>query len=173
VHPEWGTANAILPVGNTQYVEAIGVVDPASEHPLSQVLRSLVSGGDRPVGVCLRPDDLDATARRLDLDVTEGTRANPGGVALRWRMAGLQSAFGPDRLPFFIEWPGGGGSPELEGVSQVAGDGLAWVELGGDAQKLKQWVGADLPAVRAVSGTVGVHRFGIRRGDESVVVDAR
>jgi hypothetical protein len=106
-----------VPLGNSQYVEIIGVVDPASAHPLAQVLTSLVSGGDRPVGVCLRPDDLDATARRLQLDVAKGTRANPGGDTLRWRMAGLQSAFGPDRLPFFIEWPGGGGSPELAKVS--------------------------------------------------------
>ena len=37
-HPAWGTANAILPVGDGQYVELIAVVDGASEHPLAHVL---------------------------------------------------------------------------------------------------------------------------------------
>ncbi len=67
VHPDAGTANAILPVGNDQYVELIGVVDPQSEHPLARVLAALVSDGDRPVAVCVRPDDLDGTAQRLGL----------------------------------------------------------------------------------------------------------
>jgi hypothetical protein len=51
-------------------------------------LSSLVSGGDRPVAICLRPDDLGATAERLQLDVTEGMRSNHGDVTLRLRMAG-------------------------------------------------------------------------------------
>lgn len=172
-HPAWGTANAILPVGNSQYVELIGVVDPASEHPLARALTALVSDGDRPIAVCVRPDDLNATASRLSLEVSEGTRTNPDGLTLRWHMAGLQAALGPGRLPFFIEWPGGGGSPELDGLPDEAGDGVEWVEFGGDPGELHRWLGGDLPTIRTVHGAPGIHRFSICRRNESVVVGAR
>jgi catechol 2,3-dioxygenase-like lactoylglutathione lyase family enzyme len=172
-HPAWGTANAILAVGRGQYVELIAVVDPASEHPLARVLRSMVSDGDRPVAVCLRPDDLDVTAQHLGLEISEGTRTNPDGATLRWRMAGLPAALGPDRLPFFIEWPGGGATPELDGVSSADGDGVEWIEIGGDPATVEHWLGGDLPTVRRVGGPPGIGRFGIRRGDRSVMIGAR
>lgn len=172
-HPGWGTANAVLPTGHGQYVELIGVVDPSSDHPLARVLTALVSAGDRPVAVCLRPDDLDATARRLDLEITEGTRTNPGGVTLRWRMAGLQAAFGPDRLPFFIEWPGRGCNPEVDDIGDRGGSGIAWVELGGDSGRLLDWVGEDAAAISVVDADPGVARFAIRRDDETTVIGAR
>jgi catechol 2,3-dioxygenase-like lactoylglutathione lyase family enzyme len=172
-HPGWGTANAIVPVGKSQYVELIGVVDPASEHPLARVLTALVRDGDRPVAVCIRPDDLAATARRLGLDISEGARSNPDGLTLRWRMAGLQAALGPSRLPFFIEWPGGGGTPELDALPDDIGDGFDWVELGCAPDDLSQWLGGDVSSIRAVPGEPGVHRFSIRRRNECVVVPAR
>ena len=172
-HPGLGTANAILPVGNDQYVELIGVVDPGSEHPLARALTALVRDGDRPVAVCVRPDDLTGTAQRLGLEVTDGTRSNPDGVVLRWRMAGLQAALGPDRLPFFIEWPGGGGTPELDRVPDAVGDGIEWVEVGGDPVKLRRWLDADLPTIRSVEGPPGMHRFSLLGANGSVVVEAR
>lgn len=172
-HPEWGTANAILPVGNGQYVELIGVVDPASDHPLARVLTSMVSDGDRPVAACLRADDLDAIARRLKIGVDEATRINPDGATLTWRMAGLPAALGPDRLPFFIEWPGGGASKELAGVPATVGDGVGWIEIGGEPERLGHWLGTDLPTVRPVAGPPGIPRFAIRRRDEFIVVGPR
>lgn len=172
-HPEWGTANAILPVGNRQYIELISVVDPQSEHPLARFLTALVRGGDRPVGVCLRPDDLDATALRLGLEVSEGARSNPDGVMLRWRMAGVPAALGPDRLPFFIEWPGGAGTPELDHVPSGFGDGVEWVEMGGDPVRLQQWMGTHLPNVRSVEAPAGIRRFSLSAANGSVVINAR
>lgn len=172
-HPAWGTANAILPVGNGQYIELIAVVDPASPHPLAQALAGWVRDRDRPVAVALRPDDLDATARRLGVDVTEGVRENPDGVTLRWRMAGVSAALGADRLPFFIEWPGGGTSPELNGVSGDVGGGLEWVEIGGDADTMREWIGGELPTLSYVGGAPGVPRFSIRGRDDRIVVGPR
>lgn len=81
VHPGWGTANAIVPVGNRQYVELIAVVDRDSKHPLALALSAMIADGDRPVGLCLRSADLDDTARRLDLQVADGARTNPDGAA--------------------------------------------------------------------------------------------
>lgn len=172
-HPGWGTANLILPVGNSQYVELIGVVDRHSEHPLAHTLAALVSDGDRPVALCVRSDDLDATAQRLGLEASEGTRSNPDGVVLRWRMAGLQAALGPDRLPFFIQWPGGGGTPELDRVPDNVGDGIQWVEIGGDPVKLQRWLDADLATIRSVEGPPGIQRFSLIGANGSVLVDAR
>jgi hypothetical protein len=107
------------------------------------------------------------------LEVTEGTRSNPDGMTLRWRMAGLAAALGPERLPFFIEWPGGQGSPELDGLRHDPADGVEWVELGGQEHRVREWLGEDVPGVRAVSGPPGVHRCCIRRGGESVVLGPR
>jgi catechol 2,3-dioxygenase-like lactoylglutathione lyase family enzyme len=171
-HPGWGTANAVPPVGDGQYVELIGVVDPSSGHPLARALTALVSDGDRPFAVCLRPDDLDATARRLDLEVTDGARTNPDGVTLRWRMAGLEAALGPDRLPFFIEWPGGC-NPELDDITERVGSGIAWVELGGDPDRLVQWVGEDAPTISLAPGGAGPARFALRRDGQTIVIGAR
>jgi hypothetical protein len=172
-HPDWGTANLIIPVGGDQYVELIGVVERSSEHPLARVLTSMVSAGDRPVAACLRPDDLDATARRLDLEITPATRTNPDGVTLTWRMAGLPAALGTDRLPFFIEWPGRRGNPELDGIGDSAAAGIAWVEFGGDPDRLHGWVGEDRPDIRTAPGDPGILQFALRRRDETVVIGVR
>lgn len=171
-HPQWGTANAIIPVGKGQYIELITVSDPASTHTLARFLSGLVSDGDRPVAICLRPDDLDATARRLDLDISDGERVKADGEVLRWRLAGVPQALGPDRLPFFIEWPGGGGNPELDGISS-AGAGIAWAEFGGDADTLRRWIGGAESVISVVPGDNGVRRFAIRHANETVVVGAR
>lgn len=172
-HPGWGTANAVLPAGHGQYVELIGVVDPSSGHALARAITELVSDGDRPFAVCLRPDDLDTTARRLDLDVTDGTRTNPDGVRLSWRMAGLEAALSPPRLPFFIEWPGRGGNPELDAITEPVGRGIAWAELGGDPDGLRRWVGDDAATISAVGGDAGVSRFALRRDGDTIVIGAR
>ena len=49
VHPDAGTANVILPVGNDQYVELITVVDPQPEHPLARAIACAhdLAGTDR------------------------------------------------------------------------------------------------------------------------------
>jgi catechol 2,3-dioxygenase-like lactoylglutathione lyase family enzyme len=171
-HPQWGTANAIIPVGNGQYIELITVSDHASTHPLARFLSGLVSDGDRPVAICLRPDDLDATARRLDLDISDGERVKPDGQVLRWRLAGVAHALGSDRLPIFIEWPGGGANPELDGTVS-AGAGVAWAEFGGDADTLGRWMGGAQSVISVVPGGPGVRRFAIRHANETVVIGGR
>jgi hypothetical protein len=65
-------------------------------------------------------------------------------------------------LPFFIARDHG-----IRDPSEGAGaGGIAWVEVGGDAERLERWLGgADLP-VRVVDGEPGVHAFGVGSGRE-------
>jgi hypothetical protein len=62
--------------------------------------RAAVPGAD---AVCLRTEQLDSVADRLDLEPVEMTRVTPDGVVLGWRLAGLKRALA-EQVPFFITW---------------------------------------------------------------------
>jgi hypothetical protein len=64
-HPEFGTHNALLPVGYGQYIELLAIADPASQSPLAVGLRRLLKRGDRVAAVALRDPNIENTARRL------------------------------------------------------------------------------------------------------------
>src|ERR1700682_1916265 len=74
-HPAWGTANRIVPLGDS-YLELIGVVDPvkAATNPFGQWVASRASSPPRALGWAVRTSQLDEIARRLHLDVREGSR---------------------------------------------------------------------------------------------------
>src|SRR2546422_8395151 len=130
-HLNLGTANRIIPVGRSQFVELIAVVDPDSRHPMAEALRESLSGGDRLFGACLRPDDLDAVARRLSIPALPARRRHADGSEHEWRLAGIDAAAGPERLPFFIDWGTAPGWSHLEPHQTRATDGIAWLEVGG------------------------------------------
>jgi hypothetical protein len=167
-HPQLGTRNCLVPVGTGQYLELMAGADPGSSHPLPRFLAAAVAGGDRAVAVCLAPDDLDAVATRLSLSIVDGERRTPAGAVVRWRMAGLEAALGPDRLPFFIDWQGGG--PGLDPTLNADCGGIDWVEIGGDPTRLRQWLGDDGLPVRFVDRGPGPRAVGVRRGDDVVVL---
>ena len=61
---------------------------------------------------------------------------------LRARLAGVATAMAEPALPFFIERDAGIADP---GAAGDAG-GITWVELSGDAARLRAWLGgAELP----------------------------
>lgn len=168
-HPQLGTRNCLIPVGGGQYLELMAVADPDLARPLPVFLAARIAAGDRAIAMCLAPDDLPGVAARLSLEVVAGERHTPAGEVVRWRMAGLESALGPERPPFFIDWMGGG--PGLDPSLNRACAGIAWVELGNEAGRFGRWVGdrAGIPArfVDAENGPVAV---GVRRDDDVVVV---
>jgi hypothetical protein len=170
-HREFGTHNRIVPVGHGQFIELLAVADPGSRHPLAVALSAWLQDGDeRLVALCLRPDDLDATAERLSTPVVPAQRHNADGEVLRWRLAGVEAALGLERLPFFIDWEGAERQLDPQHASAASTDGIAWVEYGGDAVRLRQWTGAaDLP-LRNVAGDPGPRAVGLRRGSETVVL---
>jgi hypothetical protein len=169
-HPQLGTANRIIPVGRGQFLELIAVVDQDSPHPVAKVLGALVSNGDRLFASCLRPDDLDAVAQRLSLSPVTARRNNPDGSVHEWRLAGLDAAAGPDRLPFFIDWGSAPGWSHLEPRHTVETRGFAWLETGGDASRLRDWIGDDRVPIRVVAGEPGPHAVAIATPDGELVI---
>lgn len=172
-HPGWGTGNRIVPLGSS-YIELLAAVDEA-EAERSELGRSLlaaVADGDRFLGWCVSTDDLDAVAARLDLPVVAGTRELPDGTVLRWRSTGLDRALAEPSLPFFITWD----IPEELHPGRAKADhvgspqGIAWLEVGGDALRLNEWLeGFELP-VRVVGGPPGVLAVGIAAEPDEIVV---
>lgn len=174
-HEGWGTANRIVPLGET-YLELIAVVD-AEEAESSDfgraVLRAVTE--DRPfVGWVVATDDIEGVARRLDLEVERKSRSTPDGSTLSWRLAGLEVAMETGALPFFVEWEG---SPEQHpGAADVEHDadtqGIAWVEVSTDDEdRLREWLGedADLP-VKVTEGDPAVAAVAIATGGGEVVL---
>lgn len=169
-HPAFGTRNRILPVGFGEYIELMAVADESSKHPLAHALWEAVREGDRPLALCLRPESLDAAAKRLGLDITPGERRNPGGEVVRWRLAGLDAALGPERLPFFIDWQGVAERLDRRHAAAARTDGIAWVECGGDRERLAKWIGGDEVPVRVVDGEPGPRAVAVRLGADTVIV---
>jgi hypothetical protein len=154
-HQGWGTANRIVPLGDS-YLELIAVVD-ADEAEGSEFGRAVLSGvtEDRPlVGWVVATDDIDAVAKRLDLEVESKSRERADGSTLSWKLAGMSRAMGTGAYPFFVEWEG---PPEgRPGAADAEHDaeprGIAWVEVTGEEDDLREWLGdADLP-VRVTEG---------------------
>jgi hypothetical protein len=165
-HPAWGTANRIVPLGDS-YLELIAVVDAgkASQSSIGRWVVSAASSSLRPLGWAVRTTELDEVAIRLGLPVHAGSRTTPGGDEVRWRTAGLDEAATEPSLPFFIEW---GPSTRLPGRAEIhhaAGAAkIARLVLSADEGRLASWLGdhhlpivvsAGKPAVRAIHIAVG------------------
>jgi hypothetical protein len=155
-HPGWGTANRIVPLGDT-YLELVAVVDTAEAagSPFGRWVAAASSG--RPLGWAVRTRKLHVIAGRLGLAVTMGSRRREDGLVLRWRLAGMERAIADPALPFFIEW--GDGTP-LPGRTEAGHrDGplrIDRVRLTGDADRLEDWLGAHSLPITVQAGAAGV-----------------
>jgi Glyoxalase-like domain len=173
VHPHWGTANRIIPLGNAQYLELLAIVDPdvAATTPLGRALAGATADGDAWFAMCLATDEIETVAGRLDLDVAPGSRTLPDGQLVSWRGAGIEDAARTSDLPFFIAWdvpvalhPG-----SMPVMHPCGATGIAWVEVDGDQARFTHWVdGAPLP-VRFHQGEPGVRAVALRTPTGQVV----
>ena len=76
-------------------------------------------------------------------------------------------------MPFFITWdipdelyPG-----HQRAAHRVQPRGLSWVELAGDKDRLREWLGdAELP-IRVADGNPGIRRVAIATSDGELVID--
>jgi hypothetical protein len=163
-HPGWGTANRLIPLGS-DYLELISVVDPAEAErtAFGRTMRERIAGGEHWFASCLADDDLDGTAARLGLEITSRSRVQPDGSELRWRSAGLADERREPSFTFFIEWEV---PPELHpsrspAAHRVPATGIAWIEVAGDAARLRDWLGeVDVP-FRVVDGEPGIRAVGL------------
>jgi Glyoxalase-like domain len=158
-HADWGTANRIVPLGDS-YLELIAVVDPAeaSQSALGRWIANARTG--RPLGWAVRTDDLDAVAGRLGLNVGSGSRLTATGDLVSWRIAGIERAMAEPWLPFFIEWAAGSRLPGRVDVEHpAAATGIKELIVTGEPTRLSSWLdGRRLPVTLADggSGVIGV-----------------
>jgi hypothetical protein len=141
-HPKWGTANRIVPLGDS-YLELVAVVDPAKA-AVSVFGRWVASGvsTDHPIGWAVRTSQLDEIARRLGLPVHTGSRTTPGGDELHWRSAGIDEAAAAPCLPFFIQWAPQTPLPGQSSVRHPAGNAkISKLVLDADPGRLTAWLG--------------------------------
>ena len=160
-HPAWGTANRIVPLGDS-YLELIAVIDAdmASQSPIGRWVASAASTALRPLGWAVRTPNFDEVALRLGLTIQAGSRRTPDGDELRWRTAGLDQAAAEPSLPFFIDWGPGTQLPGRAEIHHAAGAAkIARLALSADAGRLADWLGdhhlpivvsAGKPAVTAI-----------------------
>jgi hypothetical protein len=172
-HPGWGTANRIVPLGE-DYLELISVVDSdrAAGTTFGRSLLERSAAGDGWFAVCVAADDLEAVARRLDLEVSRGSRERPDGGAVRWRSAGLEDPRREPWMPFFIAWDV---PPELHPGRARAGHGvkargIASVEVGGDAAALDAWLGGQELPIRLTGDPDGIHSVTLATPEGELVI---
>jgi Glyoxalase-like domain len=151
-HPEWGTANWIVPLG-ASYLELIAVADEREAQRNDFGRRILDASEGDLVGWAVRPDDIEATAARLGLRVGEGSRTRPSGERVEWRMAGLQEAMERPWLPFFVEWRDPAVFP---GATAAPSPHVTRLELACDIDELSAWLGPHSLPLELRSGVEGV-----------------
>jgi hypothetical protein len=109
-HPQWGTRNALVVLDNETYLEVIAP-DPRKSPGRRVTLFGIESlTSPRLVTWAARASDLESLRDHgrvggLDLGpVSGGSRTQPGGTVLSWRLTDPEA----DRLggvvPFFIDW---------------------------------------------------------------------
>jgi hypothetical protein len=173
-HQRWGTANRIVPLGD-QYVELVAAVDEpmAAETAFGRGVLERAARGGGWFTLAAVADDLDAVASRLGLEVGSGSRARPDGETVRWRMAGLDDPRRETWMPFFLTWdvsdalhPG-----RARAGHAVRATGLGRVEVGGDAERLRTWLGGDELPIRVTDDEPGIHRVAISTTDGELVIE--
>ena len=162
-HAGWGTANRIVPLGDT-YIELITVVDEAEAAGSAfgrWAAAGIRSDPGRLLGWVARTDPLDELARRLGLAVSSGSRPARDGRRLRWRLAGVEEAAAEPALPFFVEWGAGTPLPGRAEIEHPAGSvRMERLELSGDVERVTQRLGTEdmpvsvAPGPPAVTGIV-------------------
>ena len=145
-HPGHGTANRIIPLGDS-YIELVAVVDAseAAESSFGSWVLSEASDPPRVNALCLRTDDISLLASDRDIEPVAMSRARPDGSTLSWKLAGIERTIS-DGYPFFVEWEVE--DHELPGrtaIDHPAGPTrLESVEVVGDKEHLESWIsGAD------------------------------
>lgn len=172
-HPDWGTANRIVPIGH-EYVELVAVVDRerAAASDFGRAVMTALANARPLAGWAVATDDLDAVASRLNLDLARGSRTRPDGSTLRWRFAGVAPALSTGALPFFIQWDA---PPELHpGAAVVEHDGrahrIARLEVAGEPGALYAWLGDhDLP-IQITNGPPALSAVAISTADGELVL---
>jgi hypothetical protein len=172
-HERWGTANRIVPLGD-QYLELVAAVDEptAAETAFGRGVLERASGGGGWFTMAAVADDLDAVASRLGIEIGSGSRMRPDGQTVRWRMAGLDDPRREPWMPFFLAWdvpedlyPG-----RARAGHGVWAQGIAWVEVAGNRERLRAWLGDDELPIHVTDGEADIPRVAVGSSDREIVI---
>jgi hypothetical protein len=165
-HPD-GTRNRVVWCADRSYVELLAVDAPTS--PEAQWVQDEIAAGRRLLGWAVQTDDLALASKRLDLPVVSGSIELADGRKGSWRIVGAGEAMAEPWLPFFISYDQRSDrSPLAE--SEGAPDYLAWIEVAGDAARLREWLGDESLPVHVVDGLPGLRAVGLARGTSEIVI---
>ncbi len=109
-HPQWGTHNALLSLGDGVYAEVFAPHHEAPAPPRPRPLGLDTIDAPRLAAWVARVDDVPAAVRalrRAGVELGEpvsGRRRRPDGVELAWTQAGLDASRMDGALPFLIDW---------------------------------------------------------------------
>jgi hypothetical protein len=107
-------------------------------------------------GWAVAVQDVPTHAERLGLAVTSIERDG-----LTARLAGVAEAMAEPWLPFFIQRDPGIEDPGAGGDAGA----IAWIELAGDAERLRTWLGEEeLPVRYSTGGAPGLRAVGLGSG---------
>ena len=106
------------------------------------------------MAVCLRTADA--------ADVTGRTGSSPVAVENTMDARDLRGGCPLHGLPLFITWAFDSDRPACMPVEQPSGaSGIAWVEVGGDPDRVRAWVGSDEAQLTSGGKKPGVRRFAV------------
>jgi Glyoxalase-like domain len=161
-HDGLGTHNRIVPLGDGSFIELLAVADPdeANDSALGAALMTAIQGGGGLLGWAVAVDDIQPIAARLGIPITSVGRQ--GRTA---RLVGVAESLAEPYLPFFIEHDASRPAPPVTSPTRIA-----WIEVAGDAARLKHWLADAALPVRVVSGPPGLRAFGI--GDHELRTSA-
>jgi hypothetical protein len=173
-HPGWGTANRIVPLGQT-YLELVAVIDEAeaAQSPFGSWVADAHPALARPLGWAVRTHALDDVARRLGLAVSANSRATQSGQLLRWRVAGIEQAVAEPLVPIIVEWGPGtplpGRSPTTHPAGRVT---ITKLQLTGDEDRVAAWLGTHHLPIEVRPGTPALASITLTGPDDEIVIDA-
>lgn len=105
-HPAWGTHNALVGLGECQYLELIAP-NPGKTGPWARQFAAFTK--PTLAGWCVRSSDLpevgaQAEALGAETRLMNGSRTTPTGETLSWQLLFLSHSELNPVLPFFINW---------------------------------------------------------------------
>ena len=171
-HPGWGTANRIVPLGET-YLELVAVIDAAEakESVFGRWVSSGANSPGHPIGWAVRTDEIDEVGRRLGLTVRAGSRVTPTGGRLEWLAVGMEEAAADGSLPFFIKW---GSRTPFPGHTPVKHPGgtpaITRILAHGDADRLSDWLDGNVLPLTVSPGDPMLAGIVLSRADREIVL---
>ncbi len=174
-HPEWGTGNLIVPLGN-QFIEVAGITDMerAKTNPVGQIFLQKTEDGDKFLAPVLGLRNMTEATEKLGLVWAPGERKTRHGV-LGFRSAGIErSLVEGEGWPYFFDYDDdvarlGHGDPqhhhEILGIEKVV--------VAQDEDKLKTYLSEPVTGLEITDGPPSVVYVQIRTSDGPITLPGR